>query len=171
MGLDIGAYKGITKSNLVAEEGVDLEEQAYSLGLRVPYINPSFPKQAEGLEEVAYQYESSLHFRAGSYSGYNLWRAELARLAGVDLEALWGNGSEEELPFAELLNFSDCEGSIGPQVCQKLARDFAAYDAQAKTHALDHPQQGWGGDSWFYDRYRKWHQAFEYGSTGFVDFH
>jgi hypothetical protein len=35
-------------------------------------------------------------------------------------------------PFYELINFSDCEGQIGPKVAEKLYRDFANPENEKK---------------------------------------
>lgn len=69
-------------------------------------------------------------FRVGSYSGYNWWREILARLVGIkNLNDFWikaggidnRNGPE---PFFELLNFSDCEGTLPYRECKRLLKDF-----------------------------------------------
>lgn len=58
-------------------------------------------------------------------------------------------------PFSELINFSDCEGVIGPKTAAKLARDFAAFEAQAEA---------WGDD--FYDQYLNWEEVFLMAADG-----
>jgi len=56
-------------------------------------------------------------------------------------------------PFMELINFSDCEGTLGPVVCAKLAEDFQEFDDRAKS--------AWGGDSGPYAIYSNWRKAVE----------
>lgn len=69
--------------------------------------------------------EQSWSFRAGSYSGYNCWREELAKAAELDLEDVWVNPEiHTDDPFYELLDFADNEGTIGPEACADLAKDF-----------------------------------------------
>lgn len=64
------------------------------------------------------------------------------------LNRILENGEKREiknlknLPFVELIYFSDCEGYIGPEVCKKLYQDFKKYDEQAKKL-----------DFYFYDLY------------------
>ena len=61
-----------------------------------------------------------------------------------------------------MINFSDCEGVIGPKTSAKLAKDFAEFQAQADAHP----------DDWFRDLYTTWRRAFELASDdGAVGFH
>ena len=76
--------------------------------------------------------EDSFAFQAGSYMYYSKWRNQLAEMAGLgSAEAVRTNPEKEGLPFVELINFSDCEGVIGPKVAAKLAKDFADYEDRA----------------------------------------
>ena len=65
-------------------------------------------------------------FRAGSYSTYNAWREILCRLAfGVEPHTVWENPDDfTGRPFYEVIDFTDCDGCIGPGVSSKLAEDF-----------------------------------------------
>ena len=36
-------------------------------------------------------------------------------------------------PFYELIDFSDCEGTIGPYTCEKLAQDFKDHLAEVES--------------------------------------
>lgn len=111
--------------------------------------------------------ESETHsFRAGSYGGYNAWRDDLAQFAaGIPAEGYW-KGGDEDLPFYELINFSDCEGTIGPLAAKDLLEDFRQHqDAYVLAHA------GPTGD---YDiqRYDDWLKACELAAdNGLIDFH
>lgn len=149
--------------------------------LRV-YANNDFPGRADGLEDRGvYSAEYSMGFRAGSYRGYNAWREELAKLAGysavpvdryntgkVEMRHDYGAWQAESGPFLELIEFSDCEGTIGSTVSAKLAKDFADWDERAKQH--DDASQNWHGR--FYSLYQQWRTAFEMAANGgAVDFH
>lgn len=168
MGLDITAYRKLRKVENPTE--ADRDENF------TVYANDSFPGRAAGLEDRAvYQTtEDAFGLRAGSYGGYSWWRDELAKLAGYPqgtyeqygkdwpshCVACW-NGATG--PFSELINFSDCEGAIGPEVSAKLAKDFADFDARAKEFD---PGRGW------YERYCDWRKAFEMAADdGAVQFH
>ncbi|MBN3757183.1 hypothetical protein G3N95_29870 [Paraburkholderia sp. Tr-20389] len=187
MGLDITAYRNLTKLDVVFDadgEPVDpqtresLDYDSYDLRC---YFNPDYASRAEGLEDKAvYKAEDSIGFRAGSYGGYNAWREELARLAGypavqvdryntgsIQLRHDYGAWAATEGPFWELIHFSDCEGVIGPVVAAKLAKEFAEWDERAKAHSNTVDR----GD-WFYPLYQEWRQAFEMAAqNGAVDFH
>ncbi len=170
MGLDITAYKKLSKVESPVFDGDGQPEE----GVRF-YAEANFLAQAEGIEDrTVYLYGAAHRFRAGSYGGYNAWREELAKLAGYPqtphrsrwsketemlcAAAVW-NGAKG--PFAELIDFSDCEGVIGPVVAKKLAADFAEF--QPKADAI--------GD-YFLERYNHWRKAFEMAAdNGAVDFH
>ncbi len=169
MGLDITAYSGITKLNAHMNDdgeavdnqtGKTLDWSAYCS----PYVNPDFPEHAKSLEvSGVYGFEESFGFRAGSYGGYNQWRDALARMAGYagGAQGAWDSDSG---PFWELINFSDCEGSIDAPVCAKLAADFASFQTKADAYAAS--------NTYFLELYASWRQAFEMAAKGgMVDFH
>jgi len=131
-------------------------------------------------------------FHVGSYGGYNQWRNELAIMAGHDgadnvwqdnsfdsfktfnlrkdkLDNMNGNSVEKVKPFYELINFSDAEGVIGPEVSKKLYQDFIDFDEQAKKYAALNSKIPY---CWFYDKYCQWKEAFRVASDGgAVSFH
>lgn len=172
MGLDITAYKGLVLAN--GNDGFD-EVGELKDGFESFYVNEDFPGRADDIKSRhAYTATDSFGFRAGSYGGYNLWREQLAQLAGwvpIQHTPRWGEPYESyaaaawaasEGPFWELINFSDCEGTIGSAVSKKLAEDFAKYQSKADKHY----------DDWFKQRYNHWRKAFEMASeNGCVSFH
>lgn len=179
MGLDITAYR---KVRFVREaRGDDDDDDLNRLG-----PNSDFPAQADGLPDGFYECSGSrraaiaavyeggppdpdrLKFRAGSYSGYSEWRSRLAKMAGYSADHGGPWEVPEAGPFVELVNFSDCEGTIGPRTSAKLAKDFADWQERAKAFA---ESQGVDGE-WFMSLYAKWRQAFEMAAgEGAVDFH
>ena len=83
---------------------------------------------------------------------------------GVVPKELWTLSPDDEAaratPFYELINFSDCEGFIGPKTSAKLAKDFAAWQEKA------------GERGWFSEKYAQWRAAFELAANGgVVQFH
>lgn len=175
MGLDITAYRKLTKLNAVFNadgEPIDPETHEPLDDYVQFYVNSDFPGRNGSIEHKAvYSYSDSHDFRAGSYGSYNNWRERLAELAdypAVEHETVTGYAPSRQIrrdaaawrglcegkPFVELVNFSDCEGVIGPEVSAKLANDFADFDERAKAT----------GDEWFYDRYCDWRKAFEMAS-------
>ena len=183
MGLDITAYRRVTKLDVVFDEDgepIDKDTLEYAdYDVRV-YANPDFHGREEGVEDrAAYSAEDSMGFRAGSYSGYNGWREELAKMAGYpkspvdrgfgDSVAMHSGGAwaADSGPFWELINFSDCEGVIGPAVSAKLAKDFAEWDESAKRHDEANSLNGV-----LYGRFQCFRQAFEMAADGgLVNFH
>lgn len=119
MGLDISAYSNIKLSEVQDPEDYD--------GIRI-WKQHNFPDHCE-LEEGSYEEtpDTRAHqFRAGSYSGYNMFRNVLALCTlGVKAETVW---EAEDIymsrPFFNLLNFSDCDGIIGPDYSAALFEDF-----------------------------------------------
>jgi hypothetical protein len=164
MGLDIIAYRGLA-GPIISN---DADNGCYTAENDIGFI-----ARGEGIQAGA-TYSScaeEFHFRAGSYSGYNEWREALAKMAGYPAVAdatepvptskhghthsagAWGM---TQGPFWELINFSDCNGTIGPRVAAKLLRDFIEYQSVADLHP----------ESWFQSLYFEWRHAFEMAADG-----
>lgn len=164
MGLDITAYSKIKAEPNGFDTDGDLIDWDNHFTI---YINPHFQAQSEGLQEkTAYSYDESHGFRAGSYSGYNGWREQLAKMAGypaVEVERYGRKDFHHDAgafaatsgPFWELINFSDCEGALGEAVCKKLLIDFNQFASEAEKD-----------DSYFKDRYQDWYKAIRLGADG-----
>ena len=167
MGLDIAAYRQI---RLVGTEpDIESYEDKYDWK-KTDYIHPGIngPEFHEHIGDLVaggvYAYAETMNFRAGSYSGYNQWRDELARyMLGVSAKEVWKSPDKyKHLPFYYLINFSDCEGVISGPVAEKLYHDFTEAQGRADQHK----------DSWWRELYAKWRQAFEFANDdGYVDFH
>lgn len=162
MGLDITAYRGLKKLEdcVFNSEGYPIdrqtEEEIYAFR---PYDNTDFPGRIGSLEGRAfYSYEEYQDVFSRSYGSYNRWRDDLAKLAGYPVggitifgvfekrhtSSVW-NGDITEGPFYELINFADNEGTLGPEVCAKLLRDFQNFDSRAASFEAS--------DKWFYQHY------------------
>lgn len=170
MGLDITAYERVVlvKGIGVKEYGKDDDAQSMAEENGHAYLCnvPSGLSQADGMPDGVYRTEGrSTGFRAGSYGGYNAWRAWLSRtILDMSPETIWAmtDAARAGLPFVELINFSDCEGFIGPQTCAKLARDFAQNKHKIPRDA----------DSYDVQKYNEWQEAFALAAGhGAVDFH
>jgi hypothetical protein len=95
----------------------------------------------------------TIGFRAGSYTGYNRWRA--------DLQAQFNHARESDRPFYELIWFADNEGSIGPEAAADLLADFT-----------EHAERYVPPEYYSPDTYQKWTRAFELAADGgIVRFH
>lgn len=165
MGLDITAYERVEKVPLPSDP-----DAAYDNGIR-QICSDGFDERLGSLEKDGW-YSSlgeEIKFRAGSYSGYSWWRNALAVAAlGVTAQHVWRHREQYVgKPFYELIDFSDCEGAIGPEVCAKLAGDFAenrervlACLPKTDTH------------EYFASLYDEWAAAFALAASGgMVDFH
>lgn len=168
MGLDISWYRDIRE----APDGDPGSDYAHYF---MACVNSHYPERAGQVKHgVVYTFAEKKSFRAGTYSGYNEWREELAKFAGYpavsdptrerhpeprhDAGAWAADGG----PFWELIHFSDCEGIIGAPVAAKLAKDFADHAERAAAF----------GDDWWRQLYALWRNAFEKAAdNGAVDFH
>lgn len=112
MGLGISSYSRI-KHDTNGEIFVGIDEFGTHQDLPEGRYSPS----------KEYRHHS---FRAGSYSGYNRWRETLSlAIHGVMPSIIWDSpGEYKGKDFFEIINFSDCEGFMGPQVSKKLHSDF-----------------------------------------------
>ena len=191
MGLDISVISNIEPVELPegmekwSDEFYDWEGDHYPSGLWTPYIDSNFPRQGEGLpdSEVVQSHGEGHSFRAGSYSGYNEWRNDLALAAGYEggAEEVWsrGDGGEYGIPFEELINFPDNEGVIGPVVSEKLYKDFVDQEEKIVKNIDEwylkiHPTKAYNSDDfkWFMSKYNDWKEAFRLASdNGMVIFH
>lgn len=145
MGLDIIACKKLRKvfnperddeGYLVDESLIDIDEGVMN------WLNDVFPGRTDGLTVGYYDYQEKTEFHAGSYSGYNWWREKLRQFKG-------------DVAFQELIEFSDCDGYIGPVTSKKLAKDFADYEKEAKKSVVNNDDEYW------FEMYQEWKTAFE----------
>lgn len=161
MGLSIIAYSNL-RNRECRDDEID-SDGCYC------YVNPSFRGREEPFKEGYYEGDDDFGFHAGSYSGYNAWRARLCELVhGVPPKTVWSDHeSWAGKPFVELIDFSDCEGTLGTTVSIKLLKDFKEYRAIV-ANKLDNSFE----DSYFMQKYDNWLQAFSLAANnGAVCFH
>jgi hypothetical protein len=169
-GLDISAYEGLSIDKSPKKKSAEEHTRTND----VTFEPVEFPDRFAGLQKgVTYHYKAIFEFRAGSYSGYNEWRNELAKLAGYETTPYTFNGKTEARydatvwkiekgPFWEFIDFSDAEGVIGPQACQRIYADFVKYRSLAKLHY----------DAFFRNSYEDWFKAFSMcANNGAIVFH
>jgi hypothetical protein len=155
MGLDIFAASKIKK---ISEEfNRDFEDLEVEGEVVRVMINDSFVSH-DHLTNGIYSYEGeSIDFCAGSYGTYGGFRSDLCMLAHkVTPNIIWNNpdiykGSD----FYELINFSDCEGVIGPTTASKLLSDFKKHREEFMIER----------DVWDGEKYDNWIKALEIASN------
>lgn len=164
MGLDITAYEIIERLDPQPSD-----DGNYGEGDRYFYVERH--KRARGMQSGYYRTSGRFYnFRAGSYHGYNAWRAELSQMTlGCSPNIVWNSPKTfAGKPFVELIDFSDCEGTIGPEVSAKLARDFDKHETLARTFASKSSEDG----DLFLAKYYDWQKAFHLAADhGAVSFH
>jgi hypothetical protein len=117
MGLDISACSKINKTD-------NLDEATIFIYRGEPHTD-----QAKDIEKGTYiedREAEKFSFRAGTYSGYGVFRNLLSQIVlGAESKTVWVNEDRYmDKPFFEIINFSDCEGNFGPQMSAKLHKDF-----------------------------------------------
>jgi len=141
MGLDITAYsnienRGIPENDFDISEIVDSADDSFifyntgSNSFSVEYKLPDggvrygYDKCDDLKPGLYYEgYKTISHsFRAGSYGSYNDFRKNIClSVNGVYPAEIWETPDKwRDSPLFDLINFSDCEGRIGPEVSRKL---------------------------------------------------
>lgn len=167
MGLDICVYEKAKLADPQPEGDAGWDDP----NLVLAFVYDSFPRSLRGLEaDKWYEVDGDIRsFRAGSYSGYGEFRDALCMAAlGVPPQALWDDPAGYiERPFYELIHFADNEGTIGPEACADLARDFA----EQREVVLPKWDPEDDIQAWFPEKYDIWQDAFELAAdTGLVQF-
>lgn len=182
MGLDITAY---SKLKTVDSEFLKIRERIPGvfgkLGEEVYEFTKSMVDSPNNWIQdmepgTCYQSKDTVEFdfRAGSYGGYNDYRNKLSEcFLNVQSNEVWTNERRYEgKPFYEQINFSDCEGFIGPKVSAKLHEDYKRgrdqwYEFLKELYAGDDEEIKWGMAI-----YDNWTKAFGIASDeGLVWFH
>ncbi len=186
MGLDLSAYSGLSKiAGMIHDDDTGLIYDAHgdevTGDVLVLYANHHFPGVEAPWEHCGvYSYQRAVSGPHWSYSGYNRWRDELAMLAGYPLTTLqggsWLAGTKLYAaacwegatgPFSELINFSDCEGTIGAKVAAKLLKDFRDWEERAEAYG-----QTMNDDGFWLQQYREVLRCLELAAdNGAITFH
>jgi hypothetical protein len=167
VGLDITAYSRLRHVGKHVEQWCEDEHhvQAYAYDefpqsfRGIPVIETDVISRESFLIGGCYSVtdETETHsFRAGSYGGYNRWRA--------DLQQQFNPGRDPDGPFYELIWFADNDGSIGPDAAKDLLADF-------REHA-DRYKSGDEPFDWHRHAYEDWTRACELAAdSGLIHFH
>jgi hypothetical protein len=127
----------------------------------------SDPEYNKGIEEGRYNTTTESRrtdFRVGPYSFYNRFRETLSRcMHGAEPLEIWNSVEDyKDKSFIELIDFSDCDGRLGGEVCEKLYEDFAENRPKFKEY-ID--TQGWDEEKIedYLGVYEDFMKAFEIG--------
>jgi hypothetical protein len=149
----------------------DAEDHEHT-GHVIAWVYEGFERSLRGLQMgVCYEVSGEMtEFRVGSYSSYHAWREELAQRA-LRVSAMTVGEYPSifvNQPFFELINFSDDEGTIGPEAASDLAADFGALRAKIAARPWADPED----EAWFMEVYDQLQCAFERaaGGGGLVNF-
>lgn len=177
MGLDLTAY---SKVKLVLAENADNKDTLYDIveeigdgDFTILHVCNDFPLHEEGLVSGIYSYHKSKGCCAGSYTGYNVLREAWAKICDYKPEPFsankpytrgcWNN-TNKEAPLWYLINYSDCEGVINTEICQKISEDFRELLYSGKFDVLD---------DYHLDKTKEIYNLFEFAARneGVVKFH
>ncbi len=116
MGLDISYYK--IGNKVEVDENIEAwsDEFYEEYGHDLIWLYSNYEMEQSDDLDGFYRSERLGGFRAGSYSGYSNYRDTLRRLSIVAMaeNKELAEKYKDEYPFELQLNFSDCEGFIGP---------------------------------------------------------
>lgn len=200
MGLDITAYsrlKHVGHCPDVEEDDHAYDPETYKTRHVRAYAYDSFPHALAGIPDVrtfngregsvfldggcyAVTPETLTHrFRAGSYGGYNVWRADLAEQfnpygprtfehgPGLDGQG-YRTAPSAAGPFYELIWFADNEGTLSAQVAAKLLGQFRTHRATYVSRV----GRGSADNDYDIQRYDDWTRACELAADGgLIEFH
>lgn len=161
MGLLVAAYAGIERVEDPFVPDGDLCDRVTGKWLPQSFKVRKFafwphaaPEFTDGDYYVAQSEYKEFECTCTHYSG---WRSKLA--------AMVGNPADNS--FYELINFSDCEGVLGPSTCAKLAEDFRRWDQVAQQYE----RRGIIPRYDFYGMFERLKKTFEFaGPNGAVQF-
>lgn len=153
MGLDISVFTNAVPVPFQHEYG----EQCWEAEHHRAFCYDGFEHSLRGLEkDRCYTADYAFGFRAGSYSGYGEWRDLLCQCVYEDKKGqeLWDLAKldpekAKDVPFYELINFADNEGTIGSEAASDLYHDFQDHlvIVRAKMERLD-PWYAQSYDTW-----------------------
>jgi len=160
MGLDVVAFE---HANPVPFCDKDCDEHDEHI---VAWVDTGMGRSIRGLTpDCCYTVSGrEIAFRAGSYSGYGEWREQLSQRAlGAAATTVWANAEAfASRAFYELINFSDCQGTIGPEAAADLADDFR----RLRVAVLARPLDDAASETWFMGRYDLFERALELAASG-----
>lgn len=179
MGLDIRATSNITVETVnpeiyVYETSVMMNETGtIFLNRDFPYHSQSFGSAGESVNYCLSTESETYHFSCGSYSSYNKFRNLLSlAVLGVKAETAWESGETYiNSPLWDIINFSDCEGVIDTEICEKLLNEFKDNRDKFISYLKGSDDIGEMDTEHYTETYDEFIKAFELGAkSGFVEY-
>lgn len=169
MGLDISAYSKMARVQDEVAATMN-EDQIFEMDCVIITDGHKKDSRIDDMQSGFYTPDegSECHdFRAGSYSGYNDYRNKLAEcFLNASDRVVWANPDLfEGKPFYEQVDFSDCEGYMGPLVSAKLHQDYVNGREQW-VKWLNESGQSEDNVEWYLTRYDHWTKAFGLAADG-----
>jgi hypothetical protein len=108
---------------------------------------------------------NDIDFRAGSYSSYNSFRNHLScALLGVTVSEAWENEETySDHLIWDLLNFSDCEGVIGPTVSDVIHKGLVDNQSKFSSYLRSRSDVGKMDEEYYNQTYANFMDAFAFG--------
>lgn len=160
MGLDVSVYQNYRVLD------INEDDDDYDYNFNALSLEDEWEDRMKNLEKGKYYAGDRVaHLISYPYSSHNRFREQLIRLIGrsdlllshdgtIDWEALY---PEKNLPFYELVYFSDCEGVLDWETSEKLYNDFKNHEFLAK--------QVFKNEEYNLRRFNEWMETFELGKN------
>jgi hypothetical protein len=139
MGVDIIGYSRVRK--LTEAEVKDGRKLSYATYV---YKIQDFPERLGSLEGDGWYVGYGEARTCIGYGRYNIWRNWLAMISGWPMHYIDTTSTRSYVksaweatsgPFWELICFSDHDGTLGPEACKKLSKDFTEFHGKAIERA------------------------------------
>jgi len=171
MGLDIYATSNIV-TKLTEPIQFDFYETLGTVDFEEFTISSDFANhvsdygvRGERVKYIKGPKSKDIDFRAGSYSSYNSFRNHLScAMLGVTVSSAWENEEKySDHLIWNLLNFSDCEGAIGPAVSNLIHKGLVDNQDKFSSYLRDSNEIGKMDEEYYSETYNNFINAFAIG--------
>lgn len=141
MGVDCTAFERVELVRVCDHTELSTADWDYLYEHDQRYLGnlPEFVERGDGLPDGIYQISGDSLSIHRSYGGYNAFRERLCwSVLGVSPRDVWNDpDAYAHRSFFSIINFSDCEGFLGPRTCRRLALDTLALPYSPKLDDWD----------------------------------
>jgi hypothetical protein len=166
MGLDITAYENAELTDIsVGDTDEHWDDWPSNWDFKAWVPSMAWKHKIKNFKENGlYKAEvgDSLGYSYGSHYQFRVILCEIMYRTEDD----WRSGKlDPKMPFHELIDFSDCEGVLDYEICEKLYQDFIKYADRAKDYFEAKPTR-------YEDYYEQWTNCFNVArKNGAISFH